>query len=415
MRDALLLTERGRAQALLEMRLDRRARLVAASGATPFSGTPALVYLVTKDTLLTWMARGDGSLELSRSAVSRDSLGRLVRQMRLDFGVEPDTDAWAPAVQSGAVTRGMAVSAISRNARSDSKAARALAALLLPASLGQTFRNDEEVLIVTSGVLALVPFAALPSLSDNAAMPAHFTMRYSPSLAVAAELDAANATENRTMPQMLNALVVGNPVMPTLAMSTSGGERSRLDSLPWARTEARWVAAKLGVHPLLDAEATESTVSRSMKNASIVHLATHGMAYASELRARDSYVVFAADSAKDGFLTVGELIDHGDLHANLVVLSACQTGLGNIRQGEGVVGLQRAFLAAGARSLLVSLWSVDDQATSLLMQQFYEHWLDDANHPTKAGALRRAQNDVRAMPRYSKPRYWAAFQLVGAK
>jgi CHAT domain-containing protein len=97
-----------------------------------------------------------------------------------------------------------------------------------------------------------------------------------------------------------------------------------------------------------------------------------------------------------------------------VVLSACQTGLGDLKQAEGTVGLQRAFLAKGARSVLVSLWSVNDDATAQLMRSFYTHWLDGS---TKSEALRKAQTEVRGKPGspFYDPRYWAAFQLVGAR
>jgi CHAT domain-containing protein len=116
-------------------------------------------------------------------------------------------------------------------------------------------------------------------------------------------------------------------------------------------------------------------------------------------------------------LTVGDLLDDPGLKlsAELVVLSACQTGLGNLRQAEGTIGLQRAFLARGARSVLVSLWNVPDQATTRLMDAFYTHWRSDADHPSKAESLRRAQEAVRRAPGFSHPRYWAGFQVVGAR
>lgn len=103
--------------------------------------------------------------------------------------------------------------------------------------------------------------------------------------------------------------------------------------------------------------------------------------------------------------------------AELVVLSACETGLGNPRRAEGTVGMQRALLTKGARSVLVSLWNVDDDATAFLMRRFYEHWLAPAG-VSKAEALRRAQEEVRtheANPHWRLPQYWAAFQLVGAR
>jgi CHAT domain-containing protein len=136
------------------------------------------------------------------------------------------------------------------------------------------------------------------------------------------------------------------------------------------------------------------------------------------VRVRDSYVALAPDAKNDGLLTIGELLDDvPSLSADLVVLSACQTGLGDLKQAEGTVGFQRALLAKGARSVLVSLWSVDDRATALLMQRFYAHWLGPDGRPvrSKAEALRQAQADVRLTPGFESPRYWAAFQLVGAR
>jgi len=149
----------------------------------------------------------------------------------------------------------------------------------------------------------------------------------------------------------------------------------------------------------------------------LIHLATHGYAFASEGLVRKSFVALAPGSGHDGVLTVGEILDDSalTLSAELVTLSACQTGLGDLKQAEGTVGLQRAFLAKGARSVLVSLWSVSDVVTNLLMRRFYSHWLEDRDAPSKADALRRAQDDVRRTPGYTHPRFWAAFQLVGAR
>jgi CHAT domain-containing protein len=181
-----------------------------------------------------------------------------------------------------------------------------------------------------------------------------------------------------------------------------------------AAAEAADIASRLGVASLTGADASEDRVRRALPAARIVHLATHGLAFGSESRVRDSYVALAPDAAHDGLLTLGEIMDDDSitLVADLVALSACQTGLGDLKQAEGTVGLQRALLAKGARSVLVSLWSVDDEATRVMMQAFYEHWLAGA---TKAEALRRAQGSIRSRPEWSKARYWAAFQLVGAR
>ena len=154
-----------------------------------------------------------------------------------------------------------------------------------------------------------------------------------------------------------------------------------------------------------------------LPRASLIHLATHGYAFSSGACSRQSFIALAPGRGEHGVLSVGEVLDDPTLKltAELVVLSACQTGLGDLKEAEGTVGLQRAFLAKGARSVLVSLWSVSAAATDLLMKRFYTHWLDDPRHPTKAEALRLAQEDVRATPGYQHPRFWAAFQLVGAR
>jgi CHAT domain-containing protein len=210
------------------------------------------------------------------------------------------------------------------------------------------------------------------------------------------------------------ALVVGNPSMPHVA--TSDGRTVTLSPLSGAEQEAQWVAQRLGVTPLRGSMATEQVVRARLSGASLVHLATHGFAFSSDDHVRQSFLAFAPGDGQDGTLTVGEILDDATLtlRADLVVLSACQTALGDLKQAEGTVGLQRAFVAKGARALLVSLWSISDDATTLLMRRFYTHWLDDPGHQNKAEALRRAQADVRSDPRFEHPRYWAAFQLIGA-
>jgi CHAT domain-containing protein len=201
-----------------------------------------------------------------------------------------------------------------------------------------------------------------------------------------------------------------------MPVSSSLGEEFELPRLPGAETESGWVAEALGGRLLTGAQATETAVRNGLPPAPVVHLATHGYIYGTEARVRSSFIALAADAANDGFLTLGEVLDDPvlELRADLVVLSACQTGLGDLREAEGTVGLQRAFLARGARSVLVSLWSVSDDATAVLMRSFYTHWRHGSS---KVEALRRAQEEVRGPPgsRFHAPRYWAAFQLIGAR
>jgi CHAT domain-containing protein len=119
----------------------------------------------------------------------------------------------------------------------------------------------------------------------------------------------------------------------------------------------------------------------------------------------------------DGVITAKEILRDWKLDADLVTLSACGTALGKEVAGEGMVGFAHAFLQAGARSLLVSLWKVDDAATSLLMQRFYENWWKRDLPKAKAlqeakGWLREWEDDSGATP-YARPYYWSAFILIG--
>jgi CHAT domain-containing protein len=116
------------------------------------------------------------------------------------------------------------------------------------------------------------------------------------------------------------------------------------------------------------------------------------------------------DEADNGLLTALDVTGMDLLGTELVVLSACQTGEGDIQVGEGVIGLQRAFTIAGAKTLVMSLWSVDDQATRELMVGFYKLLMAGEG---KADALRHAQEELRSRPEYSDPYYWAAFICQG--
>ncbi len=416
---ALAATERTRAQALLD--LMRGASAVRANnddfvamgrrlvGAVTSTGAAMLSYLVTPDTLITWYAYPGAPLVVRTVAVTSDSLATLIRQWRRALR--------ADGANAGGASRGIEEAPRAGTAATNQLAATLglkLARLLLPEGLRQPGRT-RELVIVPHASLALVPFGALPLGDTNTVLASRYALRYAPSLSslIEAERGRAPMTATTRRAVLRQALVVGNPRMPT-PRSADGGT-VLLPSLPAAEREAQVVAHRVGANFLSDTAATESEVRRRMVTAPLIHLATHGYAYSTASQARNSFVALAADSAGDGLLTVGEVLDGRPLAAELVVLSACQTGLGNMAQAEGTVGLQRAFLARGARSLLVSLWSVSDDATALLMDRFYLHWLSDADAPVKSEALRRAQVDVRRTKGFEEPRYWAAFQLVGGR
>jgi CHAT domain-containing protein len=218
---------------------------------------------------------------------------------------------------------------------------------------------------------------------------------------------------------------------------------SAVSELPGTRVEVNGIesllqAGKFEVSKLMAADATEEKV-KSLRSPDVLHIATHGFFMSELANMTDggrgitgvtaqklsenpllrSGLLFAGagntilkgkedNSREDGILTAYEAMNLDLQNTELVVLSACETGLGQIKNGEGVYGLNRAFRAAGARSVLMSLWKVDDAATQQLMTEFYSEWLKGVN---KKQALRNAQLKLRG--KYSHPYYWGAFLAVG--
>ena len=190
--------------------------------------------------------------------------------------------------------------------------------------------------------------------------------------------------------------------------------RSRLQH---AGVEARAVSALFAPNSklLLGESATESTFKAEAANYSVLHLATHG--YFNKLNPLLSGLELEPDANNDGQLELHEILGL-QLAAELVTLSACQTGLGSghfteIPAGDDFVGLTRAFLYAGSTSVLATLWEVDDSSTAGLMQQFYGGLKQSAANEDRATALAQAQRAFLASKNYRHPYFWAPFVLVG--
>jgi CHAT domain-containing protein len=191
----------------------------------------------------------------------------------------------------------------------------------------------------------------------------------------------------------------------------------RLVRLAGTRSEAEQIAtlARTGggaADVWLDLDASEANVrTRALDGYRVLHFATHGLLDTERPQFTGLALSAAGDGADDGFLRVDEVFNLR-LGSPLVVLSACETGLGRERRGEGVIGLTRAFMYAGAPTVGVSLWSVADRSTAELMPDFYRRYLAARGH-SPAAALRAAQQQMIAGKKYSAPFYWAPFVLVG--
>jgi CHAT domain-containing protein len=278
----------------------------------------------------------------------------------------------------------------------------------------------ERITFIPQGSLFLIPFSALQDPTGKYLIEKH-TILTAPSIQV---LDLTHQARQRLQKSATpNALIVGNPTMPSLRPKL-GAPPEPLPSLPGTEIEAKAIAQLLNTEALLGSQATEAAVVQRLSSARIIHLATHGildnflgLQSAIALAPSEGRFALAPDSPSsllgkggqeggDGFLTAREVLNL-KLNAELAVLSACDTGRGAI-SGDGVVGISRSFIGAGVPSVIVSLWSVPDAPTASLMTEFYRNL---QQNPDKAQALRSAM--LTTMKQYPNPKDWAAFTLIG--
>jgi CHAT domain-containing protein/tetratricopeptide (TPR) repeat protein len=261
---------------------------------------------------------------------------------------------------------------------------------------------NAHVIFIPQGSLFQVPFPALQDANGTYLIQKH-TILTAPSIQV---LDLTRQQRQKLAQKQSHsgrALVLGNPTMPSVSLSL-GEPKQRLFPLPGAEAEARAIAPLLNTQAITGAQGTKAEIVQKMPQASIIHLATHGLL--DDVHGLGSAIALAPSGSDDGLLTAEEIFDM-KLQANLVVLSACNTGFGRIT-GDGVIGLSRALISAGVPSVIVSLWAVPDAPTSELMQSFYQNL---QNNPDKAQALRQAM--LATMKTHPHPRNWAAFTLIG--
>jgi CHAT domain-containing protein len=292
-------------------------------------------------------------------------------------------------------------------------AARALDSLLIEPAR-PWLRGVRHLVIAPDDALALIPFEVLLSRPvSGARVPAgsylveRFAISYVPSATALATLRAPS-------PQARGIVALGNPTFAASAASPGGARTAALAPLPHTAEEVAALQALAKGRPFFALTGADATRGRllalpALPAAELIHLATHGEA--NEAEPRRSGLWLAGGGEGDPFLSVADILDLR-LAAELVTLSACETGLGRLERGEGVMGLTRAFLAAGARSVVVSLWQVNDRSTAELMRRFYATLL--TRGAPREVALASAKRALLADPATRSPYHWAPFVLVGA-
>ncbi|WP_199340957.1 CHAT domain-containing protein [Nostoc spongiaeforme] len=304
--------------------------------------------------------------------------------------------------------RGIIISQNSDTLKTKQRFRRLHELLIKPIAEFLPTKESEKVIFIPQGSLFLVPFPALQDEQGKYLIEKH-TILTAPSIQV---LDLTR--KQKLASQELSKeeiLVVGNPTMPKVELE-AGKPLEQLNNLPGAEQEAKNVAAILKTQALIGKEASKTTILEKISQARIIHFATHGLlddnrGLGSSLAKGFGGAIALAPSDKDNGLLTAEEILNLKLNANLVVLSACDTGRGKVT-GDGVIGLSRSLISAGVPSVIVSLWAVDDNSTSFLMTEFYKNLQQKQD---KASALRQAM--LTTMQKYPLPKNWAAFTLIG--
>jgi len=328
----------------------------------------------------------------SRGARSPDSLDQLIGQTRAslrgEVGTSP-TPKPAPSAQPALAFSPNPQGLVMQNYL------KHLHRLLI-APIADLLPTDpnQRVIFLPQGSLFWVPFPALLDANGHYLIEQH-TVLTAPSIQVLAQTQQ----RRQQLSGQGDRLIVGNPTMPSY-----GNPPEPLPPLPGAEEEARAIAQFFGEPIMIGKHATEAAIRNRFSHANLIHLATHGLL--DDQQPLNSSLALAPTAGEDGFLTASEILDL-KLNADLVVLSACDTGKGKIT-GDGVLGLSRALIAAGTPSVIVSLWAVPDTPTAELMVAFYQH---RQNRLDKAQALRQAM--LQTKKNHPHPINWAAFTLIG--
>jgi len=260
--------------------------------------------------------------------------------------------------------------------------------------------KGDELTIVPDGPLCLAPFAACVDEADKY-LSESTRIRILPSLtSLKLIISCPEGYHSKN-----GVLLVGDP-----CLKRARQKHRELDPLPGARKEVQMIGEILNTKPLTGEEATKDEVLKQLGSVALVHIAAHGDVKAGEILLAPNQTAGTSKppKEKDYMLRMSD-VQAVQLRARLVVLSCCHSGRGRITP-EGVVGIGRAFLGAGARSVLVSLWAVNDKATMEFMKSFYEHL---ARGHSASVALNWAMKCLRESEKFCAVKHWAPFVLIG--
>ena len=259
--------------------------------------------------------------------------------------------------------------------------------------------NGDELIVIPDRASFLIPYAALMD-QQSRYLSETLRIRLVPSLTSLRLLAECPERHHSTS----GALLVGNPWVETVRIK----DNKPFPLLPGAEKEAKMIGQILKIEPLTGKNATKNQVLSRLNSVSLVHLAAHGCRETGEIVLSPNVADAKRPKEEDFLLTKADVLGV-QLRARLVVLSCCYSGRGEIK-AEGVVGIARAFLGAGARSVIASLWALSDEATLEFMKHFYEHLVEGKS---ASKSLHQAMKLMRESEEFNAVQYWAPFMLIG--
>ena len=263
--------------------------------------------------------------------------------------------------------------------------------------------QGDELVIVPDGPFWLAPYAAFKD-ADSKYLCESFRIRLAPSLtSLRLIAKCPDDYHSRT-----GALLVGDPWVTDIPWTYPNGEKI-FKQLPFAEKEVEMIGEILNVTPITRRQATKREVLKRLSSVALVHFAAHGSMDTGEIALTPDPERLSSQITKEDFVLTIEEVMNAQLRAKLVVLSCCHSGRGEIK-AEGVVGIARAFMGAGARSVLVSLWAIDDKATFEFMKCFYHHLTQGKR---SSESLHLATKSLRESENFNKIKFWAPFLLIG--
>lgn len=260
--------------------------------------------------------------------------------------------------------------------------------------------------IIPDGLLGTIPFESLATIDPDTGEVEYLLERYAISYDYAASL---------LLDKLDKKSGGASGILLTAPVSFEKNETAMVN-LPGSEQEVKeirylFMSGEDSPTVLLNEQASESNLkSNALSSYRFLHFATHGIV--DESKPELSRIFLSPEAGEDGSLYSGEIYNL-NINADLVTLSACETGLGKVEKGEGIIGLSRSLMYAGAKNLIVSLWQVADASTAELMIEFYRQYLHHSGNMVFSDDLRKAKLSLLQSEAYSEPYYWAPFILIG--